>query len=72
MKDAEALGRKDTSFIWEGFNGIWPITAMEKCRGECAKLKQNGAAYKLQDAEMGFTAVTGQTWRYETVTLRTG
>jgi hypothetical protein len=45
---------------------------MEKLRGECMKLKQNGAAYKLQDAEMGFTAVTGQTWRYETVKMRTG
>jgi hypothetical protein len=72
LKDAEALSTKDTSFIWEGFDGIWPNTAKEKRRVECKKLKQNGAAYRLQAAEMGFTAVTGQTWRYETVTLRTG
>jgi hypothetical protein len=51
LKDAEALGRKDMSFMLEGFNGLWPITAKEKRRGECTKLKQNGAAYKLQAAE---------------------
>jgi hypothetical protein len=51
---------------------VWPITAMEKCRGKCMKLKQNEAAYKLQTTEIGFTAVTGQTWRYETVKMRTG
>ena len=45
---------------------------MEKCRGECTKLKQNEAAYKLQTTEIGFTAVTGQTWRYETVKMRNG
>jgi hypothetical protein len=64
LKDAEALGRKGMSFIWEGLNGIWPVTAVEKCRGECTKMKRDGAAYKLQAAEMGFTAVTGETWRY--------
>jgi len=64
LKDDEALGRKDMSFIWEGFKGIWPVTAMEEHRGECMKMKQNGTAYKLQAAEMGFTAVTGETWRY--------
>ena len=47
LKDAVALARKDMSFIGEGFNGIWPITAKEKRRGECTELKQNGAAYKL-------------------------
>ena len=72
LKDGEALGRKGLSFIWEGFNGIWPITAKEKRRGERTKLKQNGAAYKLQAAEMGFTAVTGQTWRYETASTHSG
>jgi hypothetical protein len=50
LKDAEALGRKDMSFIWESFSGIRPITATEKQREECTKLKQNGAAYKLQAA----------------------
>jgi hypothetical protein len=72
LKDAEALGTKDMSFIWDSFNGIWPGTAMEQLAGERTKLKQNGAAYKLQAAEMGFTAVTGQTWRYEIVKMRTG
>jgi len=47
LKDAVALGRKDMSFIGEGFNGIWPLTAKEKRTGECTELKQNGAAYKL-------------------------
>jgi len=47
LKDAEALGRKDMLFIWESFNGVWPITTKEKHRGECTGLKQNGAAYKL-------------------------
>ena len=30
---------------------------MEKRRGECKKLKQNGTAYKTQAAEMGFTGL---------------
>lgn len=68
LEDDETLGQKDRSLIWEGFNGIWPITAMQKQTAECKKAEQNGAAYKLQAAEMGFTAVTEQTWRCEAVT----